>query len=709
MRCGLRGALSVLIGSSFIGSSGLANAQDQAAPESSPRSDEEQVRNAIKSSKLADLTIEQLMSVKVKVTSASKKAENLADAPAAIFVMTSEDIRRGGFASLPEALRMVPGLYVAKVNSHWWTISARGFNDYLNNKMLVLIDGRSVYTPQFGGVFWELQDMPLDDIDRIEVIRGPGGTLWGANAVNGVINIVTKRSQDTQGFSLKTSAGNEEGYSASVRYGDRIGEDLTYRIFGKTGYTEPGVGPSGQNAYDAWNLSQGGIRVDSRLSSSDTLSFESGMYEGRLQSDLPLFTGPGASQSLVPSSYLVRGGHVLSRWDHRFSETSTGSLLGYCDWTDRVDVVDEIRNTCHMEVQHGFQIGTRHSLTWGLDADTTDGRVYESFTVHGIPAEQRTTTAGLFAQSDFDILPDRLRLSAGSKFEYNSYTGFEIQPQIRAVWTPSHSHSIWSAVSRAVRTPGQAYESEEFKFAGLPGAIPTYLAALGNPGLQAETLRAYELGYRFNPAPIFSLDAALFYNHYDNLINLNLVNPLGVAGPPQIYTNPLYAVIAVPWQNLGSGQTHGLEVYAKLQPVSRWMLAGGVTELRGNSVNFNDSLNLPVANSTRHQFNLQSRLNVTSKIEFDASLYHYNGVAGYAFSGLEFQDVPTHNRVDAEISFHAPSGLILSLWGRDLGSGPHWENRPPLFTTGGSQTRGQVIALELMWQPNPEARRKPRQ
>jgi iron complex outermembrane receptor protein len=663
------------------------------------------VPDAVSSGNLADLTLEQLMSINVKVTSASKKTENLAGAPAAIFVLTAEDIRRGGSASLPEALRMVPGLYVAKVNSHWWTISARGFNDYLNNKMLVLIDGRSVYSPQFGGVFWELQDIPLEDIDRIEVIRGPGGTLWGANAVNGVINIVTKRSQDTQGFSVKTSAGNQEGYSATVRYGDRVAERLTYRIFGKAGYTEPGVAPSGANAYDAWNLSQGGIRLDARLSNRDNLAFESGMYEGRLQSEIPFFSGPGAPQTLLPSSYPVRGGHFLSRWDHRFSRASAGSLLGYCDWTDRLDVVDEMRNTCRLELQHDLQIRKRHSVTWGLDVDTTSGTVYQSFMVRGNPPQQRATTAGGFAQYEFDIIPDRLRLSAGSKFEHNSYTGFEMQPQIRAVWTPATSHSLWSAVSRAVRIPGQAYETEAYKFAGLPAPIPTYLMAVGNPGLKAETLRAYEFGYRFNPAPVFSLDAALFYNHYENLINLNLTNPLAVAGPPQIYMNPLYAVVALPWQNLGPGQTHGLEIYAKLQPVRCWMLAAGVTELRGNSVNFNDSLNLPVANSPRHQFNLQSRLDLTSRIEFDASLYHYNGIDEYAFSGTAFQDVPTHNRLDLGISAHAASGLIVSLWGRDLGAPAHWENRPPLFSTAGSQTRGQVIALGLLWRSNPESRR----
>jgi iron complex outermembrane receptor protein len=655
---------------------------------------------------LTDLTIEQLMSIKVKVTSASKKAENLADAPAAIFVITSEDIRRGGFSSLPEALRMVPGLYVAKVNSHWWTISARGFSDYLNNKMLVLIDGRSVYTPHFGGVFWELQDIPLDEVNRIEVIRGPGGTLWGANAVNGVINIITKRAEDTQGVAVSTAAEKNEGATASVRYGDRIGEHITYRVFGKAEYAEPGVQPSGQNAYDSWYLSQGGIRLDGRLSDRDNLSLESGIYEGRLQSDIPFFSQPGAPQTLLPSSFVARGGHVLSRWDHRFSEASNGSLTGYCDWTDRVNVIDEAQNTCRMEFQHNLQISSRHSLIWGSSLDTSADTLYQSFTVRGIPPQQRQTTASVFAQYEFDIAPNRLRLSAGSKFEHNSYTGFEVQPQVRAVWTPSDSHTIWSAVSRAVRTPPQAYENEEVKFASLPGTIPTYITAVGNPGLKAETLRAYEFGYRFNPAAIFSLDATVFYNHYENLINLNLLNPLAASGPPRIFTNPLYAEIALPWQNLGPGQTHGMEVSAKVQPTSHWLLATGITELRGNSVNFNDSLNLPMANSVRHQFNVLSRWNVTSRIELDASIYHYNGIAGYVFGGVLYQDLPTHNRVDVGLSVHTGGGFILSLWGRDLGSGHYWETHPPLFTTGSSQVQGQVIALGVTWRSNPETHKE---
>lgn len=641
------------------------------------------------------------MSLKVRVTSASKKAQKLAEAPAAIFVITAEDIRRGGFSCLPEALRLVPGLYVAKVSAHWWTISARGFSDYLNNKMLVLIDGRSVYTRLFGGVFWELQDIPLDDVDRIEVIRGPGGTLWGSNSVNGVINIITKPADATQGASGTVFAGSGEGYGANVQYGGRIGERTAFRISGRATYLEPGVSASGGDAYDFSNLSQGAIRMDSRISRRDDLSFQSGMYEGRQQTELPTLTTAGASPARVRRALVVRGGYLLTRWNRSFSERSNGNLLAYCDWIDRTSGANEARTTCRLEFQHDVRLRMRHSVIWGATLETSADSLYESFAFRGVPAHQRTGSASVFAQYEFEIIPDRLRVITGSKFEHNSYTGFEVQPQIRAVWTPSQSHVVWAAVSRAVRLPARFQNSEEYVFTAVPGAVPTFLTAAANPGLAAETLRAYELGYRFSPVRILSVDTALFYNHYEGLINLNLVNPLSVSGPPRIHTNPSYVEIPVPWQNLGPGQTHGLELYANFQPVDRWLLAAGVTELRGNCVNMNDALNLSMANSTRHQFNVHSRWNVTSRVDFDVSLYHYNGIAGFRFGGVTFQDVPTHNRVDAGVSLRIGNNWLASLWGRDLGAGPHWENRTPLFTTGGSETRGQVIGLGLTWRSNP--------
>jgi iron complex outermembrane receptor protein len=270
-----------------------------------------------------------------------------------------------------------------------------------------------------------------------------------------IINIITRNAAKTQGWSASTSSGMEEGYSASLRYGGAIGDKLAYRVFGRASYTEPGENPSGANTYDFWNLSQGGLRLDWNPTNKDALTIQSGFYEGRIQDDIPYFSGPGTPQTPLRSSYVVRGGHIQSHWHHRLSESSSTDLAGCCDWTDRVNFADELRDTCRLEFQNGFNLGPRQSLIWGGSLDVTNSSLYQSFTARGIPAEQRATTAGGFAQYEINVIPDRLRLIAGSKFEHDSYTGFEIQPQIRGVWTPTDAHSVWAAVSRAVRVPSR--------------------------------------------------------------------------------------------------------------------------------------------------------------------------------------------------------------------------------------------------------------
>jgi iron complex outermembrane receptor protein len=334
---------------------------------------------------------------------------------------------------------------------------------------------------------------------------------------------------------------------------------------------------------------------------------------------------------------------------------------------------------------------------WGASLWTSGARVYESFTFNALPQHQRTNIAGIFAQYEFSLVPDRLRLIAGSKLDHNTYTGMEIQPQIRGVWTPFPAHTFWAAVSRAVRTPGRHETSVRYALTQLPGPMPTFLMSEGNPGLKSEALRAYEIGYRFNPSTRVSMDGTIFYNHYDNLTNVNLLNPMSVGGPPVVHQNPTFIEIPVPWQNIGSGQTHGAEFYLKVVPLQRWELSGSVTELRGNSVNANDTLNLPIANTTKHQFNLQSRLNLTSRLSFDSGLYHYGGIAGYRFAGIPAQDVATHNRLDIGVSFRPRKDFTFSVWGRDVTANDHWETRPFLFTTTGSGT-GPMMIFKLTWE-----------
>ena len=654
-----------------------------------------------KSVNLANLSLEELMNIETKVSLASRQSESLAQAPAAIFVITAEDIRRGGFSSIAEALRTVPGLYVAIINRHWWTVSARGFSDYVNNKMLVLIDGRSVYTPEFGGVYWDTQDFPLEDIAQIEIIRGPGGTLWGANAVNGVINIITKSPAETQGVSATTSAGWNEGYTASVRYGGRRHESLTYRVYGKASYWEPGFLATGGRAQDFMNLSSGGVRADWTISDKDKLTVEGQGYYGGFRNQAHGYRTPTSGLVSIFDSATVEGGHFLSRFSHIFSERASMDILGFCDWTDRDSFATEARTTCDVELQHNWKLRPRHSLILGANEWTSGARVYQSFSFKTNPVEERTNIAGVFGQYEFMVMPDRVRVIAGSKLEHNTYTGVEIQPQIRGVWTPSPVHTVWAAVSRAVRTPSRHEIGVEYELTQLPGPVPTFLTAVGNPKLKSEALRAYEIGYRVNPSERVSLDATIFYNHYDNLTNVNLSNPMSVAGRPIVHQNPTYVQIPVPWQNIGAGQTHGAELYVKVAPIKRWQLATGVTELRGNSVNLNDTLNLPVANTPKHQFNIQSRLNLSRRLSFDSGLYHYGGIAGYQFAGNAAQDVPVHNRLDVGISFHQMKGFSFSVWGRDVTADQHWETRPFLFTTTSSET-GRMVVFKLTWQSQAE-------
>ena len=646
---------------------------------------------------MAHLSIEDLMNV--KVTSASKKEERLSKAPAAIFAITSEDIRRGGFTSIPEALRAVPGLYVARINADWWSVSARGFSDYLNNKMLVLVDGRNVYDPSFGGVEWDQQELPMEDIDRIEVIRGPGGTQWGANAVNGVINIITKSAKATQGFSVAANSSPEEGSTGSVRYGGKVGGDLAYRVFGKSEYWNPGLTPAGAKAFDSWNMSQAGLRMDWDVSPKDGLTVEGRYYHGRIENETPYFSGPGLPESLLFERFVAEGGNVLARWHHTFSDRSSTDTLGYCDWTDRGGIYYEDRNTCDLELQHNYRLSQRHSLIWGGSVSSSGSGKPPFFMVSFTPALRRDTVVSGFAQYEFDVVQDRLTITGGSKLEHNPYTGFEIQPQVRGVWTPGKAYTIWGAVSRGVRVPSEFEYDGTYQLSQLPGSAPTYLTIYGNSNLKAEVMRAYEMGYRFQPSPRFALDADIYYNHYDNLVNADLVH-IGAEGLPVMHQNPLFVEIPVPWQNLGPGQVHGAEVYAEVRPVGRWKLALGVTEVRGNSVNLKGSLNRPVANTPRHQFNVQSRLDLTRYLGLDSALYYYGGIP-LDQEIVAAQNVQPHSRVDVGLSLHDSHGLTFSIWGRDLGTGRHPENLPALFTTTASYVQ-QSVGISLMWQSSPE-------
>jgi iron complex outermembrane receptor protein len=628
---------------------------------------------------LASQSLEDLM--KIEVTSASKKSETLSKAPAAIFVITGEEIRRGGYSSVPDALRMVPGLYVVQQSAHVWQVSARGFSSSFNDKMLVLIDGRLVYSPTFGGVYWDVQDPPLEDIDRIEVIRGPGGTLWGANAVNGVINIITKAAQKTQGPQVSTSAGIDEGYAARVRYGGSVGENLAFRVFGTSNYWLPTVAATGGDNFDAWNISQGGVRFDWKVSPDDVVTLDGEVYSGRVR-DVDTIFSPTSLPLPENIETVVKGGHVLGHWTHTSGVQSSTDVLGFCDWTARVaTITTDYRTTCDVEAQYNYTFSARHELTVGGGILTTDDRWPATFTVSLVPSSQRDTTYSAFVQYDVVLVPDRLRLTVGSKFEHNDFTGFEYQPQIRAVWTPNPSNTLWGSISRAVRTPARIDEGLRERFEQINPAPPplTFILLTGTPAAESEILHAYELGYRYEWGPKLWVDAAIYYNGYDRLSGLT------APGAMIVNSSPFYIDVPVFVQNVDHGQTHGLELSVKYAPIRRWTLATSITELRGTTT---PSVGFPAAaHNPRQQIALESRFDVTRHLNFDANWYHYNAIVG---------ELPLVNRVDVGASTNPVRGFTFSVWGRNLQQDRHAEAIPQTFL-GGDIRRSLIF--KVLWEP----------
>ena len=411
-----------------------------------------QVRDSLSvPNKLKLLSLEELMNM--EVTSVSKHPEKLMDAPSAIQVITQKDIRSSGAKTLPEALRLASNLQIAQVNSSQWAISARGFNNVLANKLLVLIDGVTVYTPMYAGVFWDVQNVLLEDVDRIEVISGPGGTLWGANAVNGVINVITKNAADTKGLFVEAAAGSSLPWSGSLRYGGQFGEHLSYRLYGmgfKMGNT---LLLNDTSANDQWTMAQGGFRIDWRPSANSTVTIQSNIYDGRPKPD---------SGSKPP--VIARGDNLLARWNYKPSDKFDFQLQVYYDhrWRDFNNGLTENLKTYDIEWQNRYKAGENHELTYGLNFRWMDHHVNNLEFFAFRPADKLLHVYSLFLQDKIMLLKKRLYFTIGSKMEHNVYTGFEYQPGIRLAWTPAAGQTVWGAVSRAVRTPSRI--DREFYF-----------------------------------------------------------------------------------------------------------------------------------------------------------------------------------------------------------------------------------------------------
>ena len=637
---------------------------------------------------LEGASIEELMNV--RVTTVSRGESTVGESPAAIFVITPEMIRRSGALEIPELLRMVPGLEVAHIDSSKWAVSARGFGDRFSGKMLVQIDGRTVYTPVNAGVYWDTVDYPLEDIERIEVVRGPGASVWGANAVNGIINIITKPAKDTQGGLVVGGGGSEQRGFGTFRFGGKIGDHLQYRVYGKWFERDRGFNLQG-NARDDWRQARTGFRLDWQPQSGDAITLQGDYFHG-LAGRRDLRPSPGSPPSFIRTNTEDEessGGNVLVRWTHELGADSNFVLQAYYDNSARRgtgDTFDFSVNTFDVDLQHQFPLGDRQKVIWGTSYRLTSmlftgsaagfDNGFSTGFGNGISLGpdsvfvQRNTFSA-FLQDEIKIVEDRLFLTLGSKFEHNENTDFEVQPTVRLLWTPSKRQTVWAAVSRAVKTPSLL--EDEINVTALP--IP--LAAGGalfprivhNRDLSSEEVIAYELGYRAQATDKVSFDAALFFNRYDQL---SVTNP-GVAG-----VDPETGALILPVNrtNGADADTYGVEFAATWNITDWWRLHGQYTYLK---MDIHADRKLPLASrsgaevragegrSPQNQFYLRSSFDLPGQLQLDVIGRYADNLTGFT------PGIQSYATMDARLAWKPRENLELALVGQNLLDSQHPE------------------------------------
>ncbi len=662
----------------------------------------------------SEFSFEELLDV--VVTSVSKKEQKIADAAAAIHVISQDDIRRSGANTVADALRMVPGLQVARINAHAWAVSSRGFNDYFANKLLVLVDGRTVYTPEFSGVYWDSVTPPLDDIDRIEVIRGPGGTLWGANAVNGVINIISKDTADSQGTLVVAGAGEEDKAIVRLRHGGKMNEKTHYRVYAT--HTKRDNGAL-DNAKDAWRMSQAGFRVDGTRSEKDNWTLQGDTYQST-QDEMHLITQqPGEAD--------IKGSHLIGRWSRTFSEKSDMTLQAYYDFNERNSPTVEISNhVFDLDFQHHYVISDKHELLWGLGYrrlknEIPDAPLAPPFVgeIKFTPATREDDLWSAFIQDEIKLLPDKLVLTVGSKFEYNDYTGFEIQPNLRFMWTPTEKTSVWGALSRAVHTPSRVDQDLSIQVMIPPGVSPHPCSAellasippgmapppacsvplnnmtLGNKDAESDEVISYELGIRSQSSETFSWDAALFLNFYDKIL-----------GPDNIvdtsFSQGAFIFATQQPTNAFEATTYGLELIANWTPKDWWRLQFAYAFLDLDLALYKDlttdAHTLTEKKSPQHTFSLRSSMDLSKDWQFDLWLRHVSELEALEGSvDSNFAGVNAYTTLDARLAWQVAKGVELSIIGQNLLEQKHREFQRTTFNPLSSLVERSVY-VQLRWE-----------
>jgi len=639
-----------------------------------------------------DLTQKSLADLmNIEVTSVSKREQKTSQIAAAVFVISREDIGRSGALNIPDLLRMVPGLDVAQIDASKWAISARGFNGQYSNKLLVLIDGRAVYSPIFAGVFWDSENVPLDSIERIEVIRGPGAAAWGSNAVNGVINIITMSAKDSQGGNVAAGAGNDTTGPMTVRYGANAPGIGAYRVFAEGFQVNSLPTFAGLEGHDDGRLIHGGFRTDTNLSAKDSLTTEGETFQGNAGelAFTPISVMPPESAILALRDR-YSGGSLLAKWNRTFSPASTTSLQFYFDRTNRGDTTYNLGlNTFDIDFQHHIVWRARQDIVWGLGYRVSADNISPTLRISATPQRRRTQLFNLFAQDDIAIRPDHVHLTLGARVEHNDYTGFNFQPSARMVWTPDATNSIWAAVSLADRTPARSDTDFRVNFEALPGPgnVPILVSLFGNPNQRNEKLTAFETGYRTALTSRFSLDSTVFYNRYRDLTSVEPEATRVESNPP-----PVHLLIPESFGNSLFGETHGVEVFANWKVASVWTLNPGYSFLAIHLHEFANSQDGSISGTQGgtpdHQAQLRSSVSLPWHLQWNASAYFVNRLPGLS--------IPSYTRVDTGLNWHPRESLSLSLVGQNLVKNLHPEYSGPNSTVQPGLMRRAAYA-KISW------------
>jgi iron complex outermembrane recepter protein len=638
---------------------------------------------------LVQLSLEELMDL--EVFSASKKNEPFFAVPAAIYVLTGDDIRRSGATSIPDALRGVPGIEVARIDGSKWGVAVRGFNDIFSDKLLVMVDGRTVYSPLFSGVFWETQEIALGNVERIEVVRGPGGALWGANAVNGIINIITKSAEETQGPAVWLGAGSENRTRLSARYGIPLGEKL-YGALRLHYALRDELTRAGMGAADGWAIARAGFRIDGSLAAGDEIFFDANIYSGNIDQPFTFSDDPPYFENLDATTP-IEGGHALLRWTHTQSADSEFALQAYVDYEQRDEVlINGDLQIYDIDIQHRWRSNDRQEIVWGggyrLHRDNFSKSVITKFS----PGKRSYGVLSAFAQNEVTLSPTQVKLIIGAKLEHNDFTGYAFQPSVRMAWTPDERQTLWAAASRAVRAPARADHDLRITAAVIPAeeGPDIFITTFGDERFEAEEAQTLELGYRARWRDNALFDATAFYTLYDNL---------RTSEPELPYPDPQNPesriVVPVFFANRMEATTRGIEIALDLRPIPAWRLRAAYSYMNLDiELNKNSSYTAGLlweGISPEQRFSLRSSHDLPGSIALDMGARYVDDIPG-AFT-------KSYIGMDARLSIPLAEGIEIELLGHDLLYADRAEFRAPHGPTRPANVqRGFLVSLR--WVPH---------